>query len=199
MQNIPVMKITIGGDNGSGKSTIARMLASHYGFEHFSTGDFARSLSQRSSAKDITDFMEKERMSLKQGKDIDDIIDEELRRQLEKDNIVIDSRLGYLWGHDAIKLYFLLDHKSAARRIFLGDKRYAERFDSEEQLAEDLLLRKKKDVEAYLKKYSTDYTDFLHYDEVILSGNFENQQEKMFEHVVEKIEHIKKKYDAVNF
>ncbi|PIN81309.1 cytidylate kinase, partial [Candidatus Woesearchaeota archaeon CG10_big_fil_rev_8_21_14_0_10_32_9] len=40
------MKITISGNLGSGKSTVAKMLAKDLGYSHYSTGDFMRKMAE---------------------------------------------------------------------------------------------------------------------------------------------------------
>ena len=40
------MIITISGTPGSGKSTVAKMIATKLGFKHYSTGDFMRQMAK---------------------------------------------------------------------------------------------------------------------------------------------------------
>ena len=51
------MKITLAGSPGSGKSTLRRMLAEHYGLKTKGTGDFMRELSRKHGYSDITQFL----------------------------------------------------------------------------------------------------------------------------------------------
>lgn len=188
--------ITVHGDNGSGKSTLAKKLAKVLGYSHFSTGDFARELALQNGCTSISDYMQREREKDSQF-DIDDVIDGQLKIELQKKNIVIDSRLGYFFGKDSVKIYCILDPKTAAKWIFRGDKRRAENFQSIEQLEIELKARQEKDRKAYLQKYNTDYTDSTQYDFVVFSFFYENEQEKMLEKVIQEIEVLEKKKQFV--
>ena len=75
--------ITIQGDNGSGKSTLAKKIAEKLGYEHFSTGDFARSLALQNGYGSISEYMVSERKKDTEF-DIDDIIDGQLKIELKK-------------------------------------------------------------------------------------------------------------------
>ena len=87
------MKITISGDVGSGKSTIARKLAQKLGLTHYSMGAFMRELA-RKRGMNINEFSQ-----VAEG---DRTIDEDLdamqeRIGSEEQDFVMDSRLGFHW------------------------------------------------------------------------------------------------------
>ncbi|MEM4246915.1 MAG: nucleoside monophosphate kinase, partial [Candidatus Woesearchaeota archaeon] len=108
------MIITISGTPGSGKSTIAKMLAARLGYKHYSAGDFMRQMAvERGIALD-----ELTRIALK-DRSIDDEID---RRTVmlgkKEDNFVIDSRLGWKFIPNAVKILLTIRQEVAARRVF---------------------------------------------------------------------------------
>jgi cytidylate kinase len=191
------MIITIHGDNGSGKSTLAKRLATYFGFPHFSTGDFARKLALDHGFTSVKDFM-REMRKKDATFDMDDIIDGELKNQLALHaNLVVDSRLGYHFAPNSIKIYCIIPAGTAARWIWDGDKdgRLAENFSDVEELKNDLIDRKELDREAYHKKYGTDYTDTTHFDGVIMSAMFENRPEEMLREALILIGEINAKKD----
>ena len=85
------MIITISGIAGSGKSTVAKLLAKKLNYKHYSIGDFMRQIAKE---RKLT------LLELSKQAEKDNSIDKELdKKQIElgktKDNFVIDSRLGF--------------------------------------------------------------------------------------------------------
>ena len=185
------MQICIHGDNGSGKSTLAKGLAKHYGFRHFSTGDFARNLALENGFDSIKDFMASERKK-DQNFDIDDLIDGELKKELiEFPEIVIDSRMAFFFANkDAINLYCVMGAKTAAEWIWNGDKRRAESFQNVEEIERYILDRQKIDKEVLLEKYKTDYTSPHNFHLFIVSSQYHNQPDEMLSHAIKIIENF---------
>jgi predicted cytidylate kinase len=107
------MKITISGTPGSGKSTVGSALADELEYDHYSTGDFMRRMARE---RDMT-LDELQRLA-----ENDPSIDEELdayNKQLgkNKDNFILDSRLGFHFIPDAVSIYLAVDLDEAAQRI----------------------------------------------------------------------------------
>jgi len=107
------MKITISGTPGSGKSTVAKYLAKRFKLRHYSVGDFMRELARK---KGMT------LMQLSKKAEKDKSIDEELdKMQLDlqkKDDFVLDSRIGWHFLPDSIKLFLNVELEEGAKRIF---------------------------------------------------------------------------------
>ncbi len=107
------MIITISGVPGSGKSTVARMLAEKLGYRHYSAGDFMREIAAQRGVSLI---------GLGRLAEKDRSIDGELDRRTatlgrnEKD-FVMDSRLAYHFIPGSFKIFLEVSDDEAAKRI----------------------------------------------------------------------------------
>jgi len=111
-----IMKITIAGLPGSGKTTVAKMIAKELGYEHYSIGDLRGEI----AIKHNMSLSELNEVGLKEiwpHKEADDFL-EELGKT--KDNLVIDTWLGWHFVPDSVKVFITVDAELAAKRIF-GD------------------------------------------------------------------------------
>ncbi len=163
-------RITIGGDNGSGKSTAGKKVARRLHYEHFSSGDFARNLALDAGFSSITEYLAAGR---DRGPELDKKIDDEVRRQGEKKWIVIDSRLAFHWIPVAFRVLLLLDPRIAAERAFADTnvlRRQSESSRSIDEAITDIIRRRENDVAAYQKLYDVDIRDPKRYDLVLDTG-----------------------------
>ena len=163
------MRITISGVPGSGKSTVARLVARKLGFRHYSAGDFMRQAAEKRelSLMELSKIAEKDRS-----------IDKELdSRTIElgknEDDFVMDSRLAYHFIPGSFKVFLTVDVKEAARRIF-GDvkKKMKGRAVEKESTTLPATLanikkRKQSEQQRYRKYYGIDPYDEKQYDLVI--------------------------------
>lgn len=162
--------ITIAGKLGSGKSSAAKMLAEKLGYEHYSTGDFMRSMANERGISLI---------ELGQIAETDGSIDKELDdRNLEigkMENIIIDTRLGFYFIPDSFKVFLELEPETASERI-LKDKetnpnRHTEAngsFDTKESIMESINNRLLSERKRYKNLYGIeDLTDHNNFDLVI--------------------------------
>ena len=157
------MRVVIAGDAGSGKSTVARIVAGKLGYRHYSVGGFMREI----AGKRGMSLLELSRLA-----ETDPSIDEELdemQRRLgrEEDGFVIDSRLGWHFIKDSFKVFLRVDIGEAARRIY-GDRRGMERENTTaDQTAANIKERKESELKRYRQYYGVDPYDEKHYDAVI--------------------------------
>lgn len=159
------MIITIAGKLGSGKSTIAKLLAKKLGFKHYSMGDFMGSLAMERGLSVL---------ELSKLGESDKSIDEEIdKRQVElgkkEDNFVIDSRLGFHFIPNSVKIYLDVDEDVAVKRIF-GDS--DSRVDEKENTSVDntkIAMSKRASSEdlRYQKYYGLNTHDHNNYDLLI--------------------------------
>ncbi|MBI3036735.1 nucleoside monophosphate kinase [Candidatus Woesearchaeota archaeon] len=108
------MIITISGVPGSGKSTVAKLVARKLGFRHYSAGDFMREIAAKRhmSLLEVSKIAEKDRS-------IDKELDERtMKLGKNEDDFVMDSRLAYHFIPNSFKVFLKVDGKEAARRIF---------------------------------------------------------------------------------
>jgi len=154
------MKITISGEPGSGKSTIAKLLAQKLNLKHLSSGDFMRDMAKKMG---IT-FMELTKQALDDA-EIDKEIDSTLQNWgQEQDDFVIDARLAFHFIPDSLKIFLTVDKEEAAKRIF-EQKREDEKSNvTLEQTKQNMQTRIEIEKQRYKKLYNLDYFDQSNYD-----------------------------------
>ncbi|KTG28012.1 (d)CMP kinase [Haloferax profundi] len=150
------MLLTVSGPPGSGKSTTAAALADAFDLEHISGGDIFRELA---AERDMT------AVEFNKLAEEDDQIDRDLDRRLrtialERDDVLLESRLaGWLAG-DAADLRFWLDAPVDVRAA-----RIADREDKPADVArEETTTREASEALRYEEYYDIDITDLSIYD-----------------------------------
>ncbi len=144
------MIITISGDAGSGKSTVAGLVAKKLRFRHYSVGDFMRQIAKK---RKLT------LLQVSKLAETDTGIDEELddmQTELGKteDRFVLDSRLGWHFIPKSFKVFLKVDIKEAARRIFNDSKRKGvEENKTLEATEENIRNRKVSELKRYREYY----------------------------------------------
>lgn len=157
------MKITISGSLGSGKSSVAKSLASKLNFEHFSMGDFQRMLAAEKGMS-ILEFAD----YVMDNPEIDRLTDSKLEQiGKEKDNFVVDSRLGWYFIPDSLKIFLQVSDEESARRIYQDSRKDEEENTSLNETSENIKQRKDAEIRRYQTLYSIDYYDPKHYDLLI--------------------------------
>ena len=177
------MIISLSGTPGSGKSTVAKLLAKKLGFDHYSMGDLRRKMAEERgmTLEQLNRLGEKEAFT---DKEVDDY---QIKLGKEKDNFVIDGRLSFHFIPHSIKVFLDVDLTEGARRV-MDSNRGEESFTDLNKAVEGLKTRIASDKKRYLKYYDIDFFDKKHYDLVIDSTKISPQQ------VAEKIaEYIKKR------
>jgi len=159
--------VAISGRPGSGKSTVARLLAERLNVQHASAGDFMREM----AAERGISVLELSRIA--EG---DDSIDHEIDARSARlgrsgVSVVIDSRLAWHFIPHAVKVFLDVSMDVAARRIF-GDDRASER----ENVDLDATVRATMERAAseslrYEEYYGIDYLDPANYDVVVDTSN----------------------------
>jgi cytidylate kinase len=162
------MIIAISGDAGSGKSTVAKLVANRLGYKHYSAGDI-----QRKYAKERGLTVEE----LGRAEAKDDKIDRDVDRYISKvgeseDNLVVDAWLGFHFIKKSVKVFLKCSEDIAAKRIYddtLTNKRdaserRAKSFDEAKRVMKD---RIKVNRERWLKYYGVDCMNKNNYDIII--------------------------------
>ena len=155
-------KISLAGDLGSGKSTVANILKEKHNAVIVSAGGIQRELAEKLglSIKDFNVFMEKD-------PGYDKKLDDMLASYDKKDgNFIFDSRMAWHFIPSAVSFYLKVDPKEAARRVFLA-KREHESFASEQEAYDSLNARRLSEAKRYLTYYGQDIMDMTNYDCVI--------------------------------
>jgi len=161
------MIITIQGGAGSGKGTIARLLAKRLGYDYYSVGDF-----RRNKARALNMTIEEYNLLGESDPSTDTEADDYQRKLgVEKDNFVIDGRLCFYFIPQSVRIYTYVDPDVAARRIF-NDKSSqrinAQQVSSVEEQKRLNIARDESDKLRYRKHYGiNDFTDPKNYDLVL--------------------------------
>lgn len=178
------MYITITGELGSGKSTIAKLLQQNYGFELYSTGSIQREIAKE---KGITTLELNQQMSNDIHNKYDKMIDEktvELSQKSVGKDIVFDSRMAWHFVENSLKVYVTVDPCVAAGRVIQAGRGAEEQYASLEEATHSLLKRKRLEDSRFAEMYLVNTTDFHNYDLIVDSTAV--SAEELTEMVVEK-------------
>jgi len=158
------LNITITGDLGSGKSSIAKELCKKLHYKYFSTGSIQRHIGEKKGMNtlELNYFSEK-------NHDIDNYIDNLVRRiNDEKKLYVIDSRMAWHFINKSVKIYFTVNPIIAAKRVISDNYR------NNEPIVKDiyakslnLLDRRASEDKRFKAKYGVDCSDLINFDLVI--------------------------------
>lgn len=177
----PSIRITISGEAGSGKSTVADIIAKKLKIKRYSTGDYMRTMA---ATRGVT-IIELNKMS-----ETDSSIDKELddwQKKLEKkkdESFVLDSRLGFHFIPSSIKIFLHGDLDIRAERIFHTNRLVEENTTLEKTIA-NIKKRQRLERKRYKEKYSVDYLDMSQYDLVVNTTKMKPEEvaEKMIQFV----------------
>ena len=157
------MIITISGVPGSGKSTVATLVAKKLNFKHHSIGDLMRTLAakKKMSLLELSEVAEKDKK-----------VDEELdAAQVElgkkEDNFVLDSRLGYHFIPHSFKVFLKVEPEEAARRIFCAKREEEKENITMEDTIRNIKRRKESETLRYKKFYGLNPFDESQYDLIV--------------------------------
>ncbi|HLD89381.1 MAG TPA: cytidylate kinase family protein [Candidatus Nanoarchaeia archaeon] len=156
------MKITISGRAGSGKSTVAKIVAKKLKLRHYSMGDMQR---QIAGEKGIS-MLELGKIEEK-NPEFDEYIDDFQRNLGREDNFIVDSRLGFHFIPSSIKIFLDVSLKEGAHRIFNQLREYEKYNTSLENTEKKIVEREKSEIQRYKKYYGIKHFDKKNYDFVI--------------------------------
>ena len=154
--------ISIAGNIGSGKSSVARRVSEITGWPMVSTGALFRELAAR---RGLTVLELNQRAET--DRSIDDEVDGHLRRLSEsRASAVIDSRMAWHFVPASFKVYLIVDPHVAVARVY-GAVREDERYETVDEAAQDVLARQLVEAERYLDLYGVHNHDWRNYDLVV--------------------------------
>lgn len=155
--------ITLSGELGSGKSTVANYLTSKMPFRIVSAGLLFRQLAARHNmtAKEFNQFIENDP---KYDHYVDDTM-AELGKTDEK--IIFDSRMAWHFVPSSFKIYLYVDVDTATERIFNDVGRVSESYSDKEKARKEIVERRKSELLRYKNFYQCNLDDYNNYDLII--------------------------------
>ena len=166
------MNITITGNLGSGKSSVAKILKEK-GYEYSSTGNIFRQLAMERGLS-VEAFNKQVNEAASRGDhSVDKMIDDTTTRiGEERDHVVFDSRLAWHFAPKSFKVFIITDLDEASRRVFNDSLRAnSESYESQDACRKALINRQKLETVRYKEIYDIDYYDMSNYNLVIESTN----------------------------
>lgn len=160
--------ISLAGDLGSGKSTVASLICEKLSYPIHRNGDYFRKLGMEMGLS-VTEFNE----YVKAHPEIDNEIEKSARKAAdENEELVIDARLGWYAVPESFKVYLTVDINEAARRAFNDpNRKKSENFETLEEQKKDLEKRFTLENERYFNLYGVHKEDKTNYDFVLDTTN----------------------------
>lgn len=154
--------VTLSGDIGGGKSSVARILALRLKFQLISAGAIQREIA---SGMGLTTLQLNERSA--KDRSVDDRIDSHTQRLGETgDQIIVDSRLAWHFIPSAFKVFLSVDPEVGAGRVF-DASRSDEKHSSLADALENNRSRTQLETTRFLALYGIALRDYSNYDLVV--------------------------------
>lgn len=162
------MIISIGGNQGSGKSTIAKMLADKMGWPRYYIGGLRREAAKKRGLT-LSEYNK-----LGESDPSTDLEVDTYQEGLGKkyDNFIIEGRTSWYFIPHSLKIYMDVRQEVGAQRIFQNlqeknDRNEDKNLNSLEDVVKSLEKRRSSDIFRYKKYFNIDVFDLNNYDFVI--------------------------------
>ena len=158
-----MINITIAGDLGSGKSTVANHLISNINYRIESAGLIFRRLAEQHgmTAKEFNQFIES-------NPKYDNMVDDTIKEMgAKEENIIFDSRLAWYFVPKSFKIYMYVDVDTATERIFNDKGRVSETYSDMATAKKEIIERRESEVLRYKTFYNIDINNYSNYDFII--------------------------------
>jgi len=153
--------ITISGLHGTGKTTVAEMLAKNLGLRHVSAGQLFRQMAEERGLS-----LNALSMKASEKDELDRLVDNRTKEEAKKGNAVIDGLLaGWMAAENAnLKLYLLAPDNVRVARIAGRDKC------SLDEAGKTTFFRERLERRRFKRFYAIDIDDLSIYDLVLNTG-----------------------------
>ena len=168
------MHISITGRLGSGKSTVAKLLATSEGFEIYSTGTI-----QRKIAADMGLTTLQMNQLMNSDHKYDHMLDDTVTKiSVERANetLLFDSRMAWHFARNSFKVYLFVATDVAARRVMRDCRGSVECYASVEDAIEQLNARMLAENVRYRELYGVDHLDLNNFDLVVNTENISPEE-----------------------
>ena len=155
-------KISLAGDLGGGKSTVAKILIERLGAEYYSTGAIVRSIAadRGMTVGELNKYMETH-------PEIDHEIDAGIAALSEDERfLIIDSRMAWHFTKGTFKVYLSCDIETSAIRIMYAN-REGEHNTTLEETIECTRSRRESEKKRYTEQYGVDIKDLSNYSLIV--------------------------------
>lgn len=152
--------IVVNGDLGSGKTTVTVGLAETLGLRRISIGDLYRQMAQERGMTAL---------QLNLHAELDDAVDgyvDQLQAKIAAsgEQLIVDSRLAWVFFKDAFKIHLVTDPTVAALRVLGRPANDVERYASLEEARERLNSRSESERMRFITRYGADKHRLRNYD-----------------------------------
>ncbi len=155
-------KISLAGDLGSGKSTVAKILIERLGAKYYSTGALVREIAAKHgmTIAELNLYMETH-------PEIDHEIDDGLKAlSLVDELLVIDSRMAWHFTEGTFKVYLSVDAETSALRI-MNANRVGEHAATLEETVKETKARRESEKKRYMEQYGVNIKDMRNYSLIV--------------------------------
>jgi len=155
-------KISLAGDLGSGKSTVAKILIERLGAEKYATGELMRKF-----ADELNMTVGEFNVYMETHPEYDKKIDDSLVALSDDDRfLIIDSRMAWHFTKGTFKIYLSTDIETSALRI-MNANRKGEHDATLEETAKNTRARRQSEKKRYSEQYGVDIQDLTNYSLVM--------------------------------
>ena len=163
--------ITITGDLGSGKSTVAKLLQERLNYDYIYTGKIQRMIADRfnMTTAELNKYAETH-------PEIDAEIDSTFKSLNNATHLIVDSRMAWFFLPHSFKVYLKTDLPVAIDRIYGDNLRINENYSSKEEAADLITARKESENKRYLELYGADCANLSNFDLVIDTSQLTPEQ-----------------------
>lgn len=189
------MIISISGAHGSGKSTVAQMLADKLSWPRYYIGGLRREAAKKRGLT-LAEYNALGENDPTTDKEVDEY---QQQLGLSSDNFIIEGRTSWFFIPHSFKIYLDVSEEESYKRIFShlqqkNDRNEDKNLSSPEDVRRSLQARLSSDRLRYQKYYGIDVNDLSHYDYYLDTSGLNLQE--VFEIVYQTVREAQKKLSS---